>query len=62
MRPGINFAVESVRLAVVKPVMHLPELQGEPIWKWAGRNLSAATERLLSAADRIESTSQQFSD
>jgi NhaA family Na+:H+ antiporter len=28
--------------------------QQEPIWDWASRNLSAASERLLSAADRIE--------
>jgi NhaA family Na+:H+ antiporter len=26
----------------------------EPIWDWASRNLSAATERLLSPADRLE--------
>ncbi len=26
----------------------------EPIWEWASRNLSAASERLLSPADRIE--------
>src|SRR6185295_7087870 len=26
----------------------------EPIWDWASRNLSAASERLLSPADRIE--------
>lgn len=29
-------------------------LQREPIWEWATRNLSAASERLLSPADRIE--------
>ena len=29
-------------------------IQGEPIREWAGRNLSAASERLLSPADRIE--------
>jgi NhaA family Na+:H+ antiporter len=29
-------------------------LQEEPIWDWASRNLSAASERLLSPADRIE--------
>jgi Na+:H+ antiporter, NhaA family len=29
-------------------------IQREPIWEWAGRNLSAASERLLSPADRIE--------
>jgi NhaA family Na+:H+ antiporter len=29
-------------------------IQDQPIWEWAGRNLSAASERLLSPADRIE--------
>jgi NhaA family Na+:H+ antiporter len=29
-------------------------IQDEPMWEWAGRNLSAASERLLSPADRIE--------
>jgi NhaA family Na+:H+ antiporter len=29
-------------------------LQQEPVWDWASRNLSAASGRLLSAADRIE--------
>ena len=29
-------------------------LEGEPVWEWAARNLSAASERLLSPADRIE--------
>jgi NhaA family Na+:H+ antiporter len=29
-------------------------IQREPIWEWASRNLSAASERLLSPADRIE--------
>lgn len=29
-------------------------LEQEPIWDWASRNLSAATDRLLSPADRIE--------
>src|SRR4029450_5417946 len=28
----------------------------EPIWDWASRNLSAASERLLSPADRAERT------
>jgi len=31
-----------------------PLLQEEPVWDWASRNLSAASERLLSVADRIE--------
>ena len=29
-------------------------IEQEPIWDWASRNLSAATERLLSPADRLE--------
>jgi NhaA family Na+:H+ antiporter len=29
-------------------------LAQEPIWDWASRNLSAASERLLSPADRVE--------
>jgi len=29
-------------------------VEQEPIWDWASRNLSAASERLLSPADRIE--------
>lgn len=33
-----------------------PRIEQEPIWDWASRNLSAASERLLSPADRIERT------
>ena len=32
----------------------LPRIEQQPIWEWAGRNLSAAADRLLSPADRIE--------
>jgi len=31
-----------------------PNLQQQPIWDWASRNLSAASARLLSPADRFE--------
>ena len=31
-----------------------PRLEQEPIWDWASRNLSAASARLLSPADRVE--------
>jgi NhaA family Na+:H+ antiporter len=31
-----------------------PQLPQEPLWDWASRNLSAASARLLSPADRIE--------
>jgi NhaA family Na+:H+ antiporter len=31
-----------------------PRIEQEPIWDWASSNLSAASERLLSPADRIE--------
>jgi NhaA family Na+:H+ antiporter len=30
------------------------ELEQEPVWEWAARNLSATTQRLLSPAERIE--------
>jgi NhaA family Na+:H+ antiporter len=30
------------------------KLESEPVWEWAARNLSAAAERLLSPAERIE--------
>ncbi|HXX66727.1 MAG TPA: Na+/H+ antiporter NhaA [Polyangiaceae bacterium] len=33
---------------------HHPNLEGEPVWEWAARNLSAASERLLSPAERVE--------
>jgi NhaA family Na+:H+ antiporter len=29
-------------------------IQGEPVWEWAARNLSAASDRLSSPAERIE--------
>jgi NhaA family Na+:H+ antiporter len=32
----------------------IPRLATGPVWEWAARNLSAATERLLSPAERIE--------
>ena len=31
-----------------------PKLDGQPVWEWAVRNLSATTQRLLSPAERIE--------
>jgi NhaA family Na+:H+ antiporter len=31
-----------------------PRVDQEPIWDWASRNLSAASDRLLSPADRLE--------
>jgi NhaA family Na+:H+ antiporter len=31
-----------------------PRLEREPLWEWAARNLSAASERFLSPAERIE--------
>jgi NhaA family Na+:H+ antiporter len=31
-----------------------PPIEQEPIWDWASRNLSAASARLLSPADRVE--------
>ena len=36
-------------------------LQQEPVWDWASRNLSAAAERLLSPAERVERTVEPWS-
>jgi Na+:H+ antiporter, NhaA family len=38
----------------VKQAGERRRIEQEPIWDWASRNLSAASERLLSPADRIE--------
>ncbi len=35
-------------------VANIRRVEEEPIWDWASRNLSAASERLLSPADRLE--------
>jgi NhaA family Na+:H+ antiporter len=36
-------------------------VQQEPVWDWASRNLSAAAERLLSPAERVESAAEPWS-
>src|SRR5262249_45754413 len=36
-------------------------LQEEPVWEWARRNLSAAAERLLSPAERVERAAAPWS-
>jgi NhaA family Na+:H+ antiporter len=36
-------------------------LQQEPVWDWASRNLSAAAERLLSPAERVERALEPWS-
>jgi NhaA family Na+:H+ antiporter len=36
-------------------------LRQEPVWDWASRNLSAAAERLLSPAERVESAVEPWS-
>ena len=36
-------------------------LQQEPVWDWASRNLSAAAERLLSPAERVERAVEPWS-
>jgi NhaA family Na+:H+ antiporter len=38
-----------------------PPLAQQPIWDWASRNLSAASDRLLSPADRIEAAAAPWS-
>lgn len=39
----------------------LHRLQQEPVWDWASRNLSAAAERLLSPAERVERAVEPWS-
>jgi Na+:H+ antiporter, NhaA family len=36
-------------------------LEQEPVWEWASRNLSAAAERLLSPAERVERAVEPWS-
>ena len=36
-------------------------LEQQPVWDWASRNLSAAAERLLSPAERVEQTAAPWS-
>jgi Na+:H+ antiporter, NhaA family len=47
-------ALEHVESEVKQAGDEKRRIEQEPIWDWASRNLSAATERLLSPADRIE--------
>ena len=46
--------LEQAERAVRHAGGELASLQQEPIWDWAGRNLSAAAARLLSPAERVE--------
>ena len=47
-------ALEHAETQVRDAKENRPSLQQEPIWEWASRNLSAASARLLSPADRVE--------
>jgi NhaA family Na+:H+ antiporter len=47
-------ALESAERAAQRSGPKEARIAGEPVWDWASRNLSAASERLLSPADRIE--------
>jgi NhaA family Na+:H+ antiporter len=38
-----------------------PSIEQEPIWEWASRNLSAASGRLLSPAERVERAASPWS-
>src|SRR5262249_23502193 len=61
-RVGPLLAQAATALAALEQAEHEAELAGgenrrieqEPIWDWASTNLSAASERLLSPAERIE--------
>jgi len=47
-------ALEQVEHEAKESGKEARRIQQEPIWDWASRNLSAASERLLSPADRAE--------
>jgi NhaA family Na+:H+ antiporter len=47
-------ALEHAETEAAEARREAPRLEQEPIWDWASRNLSAASARLLSPADRIE--------
>lgn len=45
----------------LKRAGNLRHVQQEPVWDWASRNLSAAAERLLSPAERVERAVEPWS-
>src|SRR4030095_15016654 len=47
-------ALEHVEREVKQAGDEKRRIEQEPIWDWASRNLSAASDRLLSPADRVE--------
>jgi NhaA family Na+:H+ antiporter len=47
-------ALEQAEREAEQPGGERRRVEQQPIWDWASRNLSAASERLLSPADRIE--------
>lgn len=47
-------ALEQAESEAMEAGADAPRLEQQPIWDWASRNLSAATARLLSPADRVE--------
>jgi NhaA family Na+:H+ antiporter len=68
-RAGTLLAQAATALAELEHAEHelkrlgspLQRLQQEPVWDWASRNLSAAAERLLSPAERIERAVEPWS-
>jgi Na+:H+ antiporter, NhaA family len=47
-------ALEHVESDIIQSGKEDRRIEQEPIWDWASRNLSAASDRLMSPADRIE--------
>jgi NhaA family Na+:H+ antiporter len=47
-------ALEQAEADAQRAGAEVRRIEQEPIWDWASRNLAAATDRLLSPADRIE--------
>jgi NhaA family Na+:H+ antiporter len=68
-RPGPLLAQAATALAELEHAEHelkraddpRRRLEQEPVWDWASRNLSAAAERLLSPAERVERAVEPWS-
>jgi NhaA family Na+:H+ antiporter len=53
-KPAPLLAQAATALAALEHAEQDDEVDAEPVWEWASRNLSAASDRLISPAERVE--------
>ncbi|HWD29632.1 MAG TPA: Na+/H+ antiporter NhaA [Rhizomicrobium sp.] len=53
-KPAPLLAQAATALAALEHAENDAEVDAEPVWEWASRNLSAASDRLRSPAERVE--------